>query len=298
MRTSPFDLHRLRLLRELHHRGTIAAVAGALDYSPSSVSEQLGLLESEVGVPLLERVGRRVRLTEQAEILVDHTEAILARLDAAEADVAASAGEVRGRLRIAAFQTATLALVPPALARLRAGHPGLEVHVSQMEPEVALPGLAVRDFDLVIAEHYPGSAPMATAGLSVEDLLLDPLRLAVPAGMDVRASHAAAWVMEPLGTPAREWAMAACRAAGFEPDVRFETTDLLIHIRLVEQGLAVGFVPDLAWMGRAPTVRLLDLGAAVPARRVVTICREGRAGHPAIRACREALVRATRSIAP
>ncbi|MGH1554350.1 LysR family transcriptional regulator [Streptomyces sp. L7] len=96
-----FDLHRLRLLRELKHRGTLAAVAAALSYSPSAVSQQLSQLESEVGVPLLVPVGRRVRLTPQAEILVEHTEAVLKRLEEAEADIATSLTDLTGTLRIA-----------------------------------------------------------------------------------------------------------------------------------------------------------------------------------------------------
>ena len=81
------DLHRLRLLRELKHRGTLAAVAEALAYTPSAISQQLSVLETEAGVPLLERAGRRVRLTPAAERLVEHTEAILERLEQAQADL-------------------------------------------------------------------------------------------------------------------------------------------------------------------------------------------------------------------
>jgi DNA-binding transcriptional LysR family regulator len=97
------DLRRLRLLRELAHRGTLGAVAEALSYAPSTVSQQLSLLESEVGVPLLEPVGRRVRLTPQAEVLVPHTERILEELERAEAAVAASTAQVAGLVRVAAF---------------------------------------------------------------------------------------------------------------------------------------------------------------------------------------------------
>ncbi len=101
-----FDLHRLRLLRELKLRGTLAAVASALSYGPSSISQQLSQLEAEAGVRLLEPVGRRVRLTEQAEILVAHTEAVLERLEHAEADIATSLTDLTGTLRIASVQTA------------------------------------------------------------------------------------------------------------------------------------------------------------------------------------------------
>ncbi|MFI9829850.1 LysR family transcriptional regulator [Streptomyces sp. NPDC051913] len=284
-----FDLHRLRLLRELKHRGTLAAVAAALSYAPSSVSQQLSQLEAEVGVPLLEPVGRRVRLTAQAEILVAHTEAVLARLERAEADIAASvsAGELTGRLRLASFQTAALALLPATLNLLRDRHPGLRVQVRQLEPEVALPALQARDFDLVVAEEYPGDPGPRPAELEQQDLLDDPLRLALPrpdASLSSLAEHP--WVLEPEGTPARQWALRECRSAGFEPDVRFETADLLLHLRLVEQGHAAAFLPDLVWCGQPPSVPLRQLGRA---RRVFTVVRRGRGTHPAIVACRDAL---------
>ncbi|MET7354990.1 LysR substrate-binding domain-containing protein [Streptomyces mirabilis] len=297
-----FDLHRLRLLRELKHRGTLAAVAAALSYSPSSVSQQLSQLEAEVGVRLLEPVGRRVRLTAQAEILVAHTEAVLEQLERAEADLATSLTDLTGTLRIASFQTAALTLVPGALSLLRSLHPGLRVHVTQMPPEMALSALQARDFDLVIAEEYPGDPNPRPAELEQEDLLDDPLHLALPASAgDTAGSSPTAslrsladhpWAMEPEGTAARHWAMTLCRTAGFEPDVRFETTDLLIHLRLVERGHAAALLPDLMWNGQTPTVALRPLPTGRQTRRIFTAVRRGRSQHPAIQACRHALRRA------
>ncbi|MEU4892786.1 LysR substrate-binding domain-containing protein [Streptomyces sp. NPDC044780] len=297
-----FDLHRLRLLRELKRRGTLAAVAAALSYAPSSVSQQLSQLESEVGVRLLEPVGRRVRLTEQAEILVAHTEVILERLERAEADIAASLTDLTGTLRIASFQTAALALVPATLDLLRTRHPRLRVHVTHMEPEKSLPALQARDFDLVLAEEYPGNPHARPTELEQEDLLDDPLHLALPHGAgrpDADGPTAALrslahhpWVMEPEGTAARHWAMTLCRDAGFEPDVRFETTDLLLHLRLVEQQHAAAFLPDLVWSGQRPSVPLRRLPRGRRTRRIFTVVRRGSNRHPAILACRDALARA------
>src|SRR3954463_6363568 len=97
------DLRRLRLLRELEERGTIAAVADALQFTPSAVSQQLAMLEREAGVKLLEKSGRGVRLTDAALTLVEHADALLHRAAIAEADLAAAAHTVSGRARIAAF---------------------------------------------------------------------------------------------------------------------------------------------------------------------------------------------------
>ncbi|WP_019069045.1 LysR substrate-binding domain-containing protein [Streptomyces hokutonensis] len=295
-----FDLHRLRLLRELKHRGTLAAVAAALSYSPSAVSQQLSQLESEVGVPLLVPVGRRVRLTPQAEILVAHTEAVLKRLEEAEADIATSLTDLTGTLRIASFQTAALALVPTALTLLRDAHPRLRVEVAQAEPSEALPALLARDFDLVITEEYPGNPHPRPAELEHEPLCEDPLRLATPRPVDqgtgpldeLRALADHPWVMEHVGSPARHWATALCRTAGFEPDVRFESADLVLHLRLAELGHAAALLPDLAWNGRPPAVTLRELPEGHRTRSLFTAVRSGRGPHPAIRACRQALRRA------
>src|SRR5216110_1039544 len=99
------DLRRLRLLRELNERGTIAAVADVLQFTPSAVSQQLGILEREAGVQLLERAGRGVRLTDAALVLVEHAEAMLEHAGRAEADLAAASGIVAGRVRIGGFQS-------------------------------------------------------------------------------------------------------------------------------------------------------------------------------------------------
>src|SRR3954454_965266 len=121
------DLRRLRLLRELSARGTIGAVAEALSYSPSAVSQQLALLEKEAGVPLLERAGRNVRLTAAAQTLVAHTDVLLARIAEPEPALEAPAAQLTGTLRGAPIQSAGLYLLAPALRRLSGQHPALRV---------------------------------------------------------------------------------------------------------------------------------------------------------------------------
>src|ERR671930_256847 len=148
------DLRRLRLLRELKERGTIAAVADALQFTPSAVSQQLAILEREAGVPLLERAGRGVRLTDPALVLVQHAEALLERAEVAEADLAAAAGTVAGRGRIAGFQSVTMHLALPAIQALARDAPRLRCEFVEAEPEEALPMLALGDLDLVLADEW------------------------------------------------------------------------------------------------------------------------------------------------
>ncbi|GAA3891476.1 LysR substrate-binding domain-containing protein [Leifsonia kafniensis] len=304
------DVRRLRLLRELKIRGTLAGVAEALAYSPSAVSQQLALLEKEVGVPLLQKVGRRVQLTPQAEILVAHTAHVLERLELAEAEVTASLTTVSGTVRVAVFQSAAHAVIPQALTLLAADYPDLRVEITEREPELGLFEVSARDFDLVIAEQYPGTTRQHRPDLDRVPLATDALRLAVSpaatrpgapgaASLPITSLTAAAalpWVMEPADTASRHWATQLCRSAGFEPDVRFETADLIAHIRLIESGNAVGILPDLVWAGARPSVHLVDLPGH-PERTVFTSARRSSADRPGVVAVRAALADAVARVA-
>ncbi|THJ66292.1 LysR family transcriptional regulator [Arthrobacter echini] len=298
------DLRRLRLLRELKIRGTLADVAAALNYSPSSVSQQLALLEKEAGVDLLRKSGRRVVLTPQAEVLVAHTAELLETLERAEAKLAASLTAVAGTVRIAVFQSAALALMPEALTAVARDYPDVRVEMVQREPESALYATFAGDFDLVIAEQYPGHAAPRHAELDHVPLTADAIRLAVPtsgpqyAGISsVAGASSAAWVMEPRGAASRHWAEQACRRAGFEPDVRYETADLQAQIRLIESGNAVALMPDLVWTARTVPVRLIGLGESAE-RAIFTSARRAGADRPAIRAVREVLGAAAAGVRP
>ena len=288
------EVRRLRLLRELSSRGTIAEVADALHLSPSSVSQQLSQLEREVGVALLRKSGRRLQLTPSAEVLVEHTERILSELEEAESAAVGVSGEASGTLRIAVFQSGAVAFMPRLLAELAAAHPRLRDTMSQREPEEGLRETAAHEFDLVIAEQYPNHAAPRHPSLDRVPLTTDALRLAVPSGekwRDVVSIADAArlpWVMEPSGAASRHWAEQLCRQAGFEPDVRFETDDLQAHVALIESGNAVAVLPDLMLVPRRPQARLVDLPGR-PRRSVFTSVRTSSTNTPGVHACRSVL---------
>ena len=300
------DVHRLRLLRELDRRGTLAAVARSLYYSPSAISQQLSQLEAEAGVTLLEPAGRGVRLTPLARILVQHTEAILERLEEAEAELRASATEVRGTLRVASFQSVLFALIPSVLSRLAQRHPGLRVEITHAQQVQAFEGLLAHDFDLVLGEEYPGVALPPVTGARTQLLANDELFIVLPArgpyafdsaaGRPFRLADLAGapWILDPPDTSPGQWARNACREAGFEPDVRYAGSDLLFEILLAERGHAVSVVPGLLLSAvPRPGARIQRLPGR-PHRRLTTGVRAGAAGQPAIRAFRAALRQAVR----
>ena len=297
------DLRRLRLLRELNDRGTIAAVADALQVTPSAVSQQLAMLEREAGVPLLERAGRGVRLTDPALVLVEHAEALLERAALAEADLAAAAGTVTGRGRIAGFESVALHLALPAMEALARDAPRLRCEFVKAEPEEALPALALGDLDLVLGdewEHQPLNLP---AELQRHDLFRDPVNLVLPAGHPAALRHpdavplaelaGEAWSSGHAGMAWGEMTRRTCREhGGFEPDIRHRTNDATVSLALVARGLAVTLLPDLVIPERQERIVLRQIAGAPTARLIVAVTRAADAARPSTRALLAAVRRA------
>jgi DNA-binding transcriptional LysR family regulator len=293
------DVRRLRLLRELAARGTVTAVADALSYTPSAVSQQLAQLERDAGLPLLERVGRGVRLTEAGRRLVVHADAVLERLDAAEADLARAAGEVGGAVRVSAFQTAAHALVLPALADLAERHPGVRCEVGDAEAEEALPAVRIGDLDVAIAEEYDHAPRPRDPVLEREELCRDPLLVALPAAhplagreeVDLAELAGASWATSRGGTAFADMLQRSCRSVGgFEPDIRHRANDLHLLIEIVARTGAVALLPGMGRFGATPGVVLLPPAGGPMERRIFTAVRRGTAERPALRALLDALV--------
>ncbi|TMQ91432.1 LysR family transcriptional regulator [Actinomadura soli] len=246
------DLHRGRILREVARLGSMTAAARSLAYTQPAVSHHIARLEAEVGTPLVVRHGRGVRLTEAGRVLVEHVEDVLARMDDAEERIAAIAGLRAGRVRVAAFPTAAGALLPDALAGLRARAPGVSVTLVDAEPPQALALLRAGDTDVAVVFRHAFLPPDTDARLREVALCEDPLRLLVP------AAHPLAAAAEPrLADLAGErWASGcarcrdhlrwACGQAGFVPDIAYTTEDHVAIQRLVARGLAVTTLPALA----------------------------------------------------
>jgi DNA-binding transcriptional LysR family regulator len=297
------NLARLQLLRELHSRGTIAAVASALSYSPSTVSRQLSELQREAGVTLFERDGRRLKLTGAAHVLVRHADALLARIEQAEAEMAAVAGTVAGVVRVAAFQTASTNLVAPALGELSSRYPALRVEVVEAEPERALEALALREVDLGLWDEYDYVPHTRPPGVVFEELHVESVRLAVPRDHHRTAVDALAladladepWAAGHPGSSHRRLVTHLCDAfGGFAPDVRHQATDLLVLLALVGAGQAVTLLPELARPDRERAVRVLDIAEAPVRRRIYTATRPDSFDRPALTAVHDALLRAAR----
>jgi DNA-binding transcriptional LysR family regulator len=288
------DVRRLKLLSELSRRGTIAEVARVVGYSPSAVSQSLAQLEREIGVALLERDGRRVRLTPAATGLVARTDRVLAELDAAAAELAAEQGTVRGSVVVGAFPSAAAGLVVPAVRDLRDRHAELECTVREHEPEDGIPLLRSGALDLLISERYDDVTPAPVGGLEEHPLLSEPLLLLLPedheAGdpVELRTLAGAAWIGGLAGT---QYAVAmehACRAAGFAPRFVHTADEASVHHALAAAGLGVGLLPALACTG-ADGVRYARAVPPPPRRHVSALVRRGAGRRPAVAAALDAL---------
>jgi DNA-binding transcriptional LysR family regulator len=294
------DLRRLRLLHELHRLGTVSAVADALSYSPSTVSQQLRVLEREAGTPLFEPAGRRVRLTDAAVVLVEHAQLLLAGAERAEADLAAAAaGAVAGVVRVGSFQTASLRLLLPAMNELRETHPGVRVRLVEAEPEPALEALRAHAIDLALADEWAGTPHPRRPGVEREDLFTEALHVALPRGHPLAAPGTPVALSELAG---ERWAtgypgggMAAlvrrvCNEhGGFEPDIRHETNELHMLLALVAAGHAVTLLPELALVGAIGDVAARPVAEARLTRTLFTAVRAGADRRPALAAVRAAI---------
>ncbi|MER6046719.1 LysR family transcriptional regulator (plasmid) [Streptomyces sp. BHT-5-2] len=273
------DVRRLRLLRELAHRGTIAAVAEALSFSPSAVSQQLSVLERETGVSLLKRTGRRVALTPAGQNLVRHTEDLLERLERADAELAAVRSGLAGPVRIGSYPSATRAIIPAALAALAREHPALEARVIDVDPAGVAAALRAGELDLALVHEYDFVPAEPQPGLTGEELFTEPMYLAARAPGSLAEHVTSPWITAPPGRLCRTMTMRACQAAGFTPHVRHEVDDFETVLALVALGQGVALVPHLG--ATAPPAGL-SLTRLAMSRRTRTVHRAGADNHPAV----------------
>ena len=287
---------RLRVLQEVVARGSFSRAADALDYTQSAVSQAIATLEVETGTKLIERDRRGVRPTAVGTALVGHADAILARLEAAEADLAAIAGLRGGVLRMASFPTAGATLMPLAIARFRAAHPDVQLGLAEGEPEDVAPRLRAGEFDLALVFEFRGVSERIGAGLRRVMLLDDPMHVALPRGhrlaevpeLGLEDLRAESWVQTSAASPCARHVVRSCHAAGFEPNVTFESDDYQTVQGLVAAGVGVALIPQLALSSVRDDIVVRALHPHSPMRRVIVATPRG-GGTPAAAAMVELL---------
>ncbi|WP_281203460.1 LysR family transcriptional regulator [Nocardiopsis trehalosi] len=283
----------LRVFTVVARHGSFTTAARELGYTQSAVSRQIAALEHDTGVPLFDRLPRGVRLTEQGRSLLGHADAVLDRLEAARRDLTALRDASAGRLRVGAFATANAALLPAALAELRARHPGLDTTAEEALTPVLTGRLAAGDLDAAVVGSLPGRP---VDGVALRPLLDDAMYVALP-----RAHRLA-------GRPAvrladltdEEWIagrrdpedtlMAAALRTGFRPRIGYVVAEWIAKQGFVAAGLGVTLVPSLAAGVARPDIALVPVDPAdVPPRTVAVATPRGIAPSPAVAAFLTAL---------
>ncbi|MGW1938637.1 LysR family transcriptional regulator [Streptomyces goshikiensis] len=294
-----WDIKKLRILRTLAEQGTVTATAEALHLTPSAVSQQLTNLARQLGVPLLEAQGRRVRLTDAAHLVLRHAEAVFAQLERADAEIAGYLAGDAGEVRVGAFSTAVPALVVPAAAALRLTHPGVEIRVRETEAAESYELLSAGAVDLALslAAHAPSARDPRFTRIP---LLADPLDVALPPEHPLARSprlrladlSGEPWIYGGSG-PWSQITLSACEAAGFVPEQAHSAAGWSAILALVEAGMGVALIPRMA-AGRATGVTVRDLGRERPVRHVIAATRRGADAAPAVARVLDALREAAR----
>ncbi|WP_053851740.1 LysR family transcriptional regulator [Streptomyces sp. NRRL B-24085] len=282
------DVRRLQVLRAVVTSGTVTAAAAHLGYTPSAVSQQVAALEKQAGTALLERVGRGVRPTPAGLLLTEHAALISSAVAQAETALAdLRAGRI-GTLSVRYFATAGSTLVAPALARLRAEHPGVRVDLELADPEDPFEEVARGRADLAVVVQARGRAG---DGFRLVHLLDDPYAAVLPLGhpladrevVDLHELAGEQWVgSEPPG-PCLEPVIDSCAAAGFSPDFVIRSEDYATAQGFVAAGLGVGLMPRLGLRGRHPGVVVRPVRNPEPVRVISAVARETALDQPALR---------------
>ncbi|MGV9881433.1 LysR family transcriptional regulator [Streptomyces sp. NPDC003006] len=286
------EARRLHILRAVADHRTVTAAAAALYLTPSAVSQQLTALEQETGHRLVDRSARGVRLTAAGEILLTHTNAVLAQLERAEAELAAYSSGEAGTVTVASFATGIGLVVGPALTRLAASAPGIRVRVQDAEGDASLPMVLDRQVDVAVAVEYRGAPGADDPRLTRVPLYAEPFDAVLPLGHRLAAAERVplaelakdAWIGPFAGNPCHDVVVLACEQAGFQPLLEHWSDDFRAVVALASAGAGVALVPRSALRGMdvsGAVVRPVE--GAAPTRRVFAAVRCGAEGHPLIR---------------
>jgi DNA-binding transcriptional LysR family regulator len=292
---------RLTVLRAIARHGTVTAAAEVCRLTPSAVSHQMQALARELDVVLLEHVGRNVRLTAAAETLLRHAQTLAAQWERAQADLASHReAELTGTLRFCGFSTAAALVVPRAMARLRTEHPGLRLHLREIEPARSFDLLAAGDTDVAAVVATPSIPSRSDPAFEQYPLIAEPLDILVGpehplAERDtVALTEVAAepWIVGSPGRAYHQLVTLACTSAGFDPPVAHYADEWDTGAALVAAGFGVALVPRLAALpGHHDTRRIPIVGPTVPTRHILAAIRAGAADQPVITAGLDALRR-------
>ncbi|MFC0626729.1 LysR family transcriptional regulator [Kribbella deserti] len=255
------NLVHLKVLAAVARHGSVTEAAKELHYSQPSVSHHLTRLEAAVGVKVVQRVGRGIRLTPEGELLAKRAGEILGRLDAATSELAAQVGLRSGRVRVAANSSALATIVPKAASMLAEAHPGIELVVYDRHPVEALQMLRHSEIDVALIFRY-ADAPVEEEGFRLVQVGQDPIYLISQRRDDSLANHRhSAWI----GGCERcqDELTRVCQREGFTPRIGSHSDDMVVVQALVAAGVGVTTLPGLALQAhRRPDIHATELDSS------------------------------------
>jgi DNA-binding transcriptional LysR family regulator len=282
------ETRRLELLAELSRLGSMRAVADTLGATTSTVSQQIAVLAREMGTPLIEPHGRRVRLTPAGRRLAEHAVTILSAVEAAHLDLGPGA-EPSGTQRVAGFATAISSYLLPIAIRLTASHPGLRMLIREHEPAEALELLAADQADLALTYDYNLAPAAADPAISRTPLWTARWALGVPArglGLPARGTtlevfarfRAHDWIGNSRNTADEDVIRTLASMAGFTPRITHQADSLDLVQDMITAGLGVGLLPR--GLAARPGIGLLPLTAPRVELRAYAAARHGHLNWP------------------
>ncbi|WP_332750033.1 LysR family transcriptional regulator [Hydrogenophaga sp.] len=291
------DITRLRALRELSIRQTMAAAAEALSLTPSAISQQIAQLEEELGVQLTERRGRGVRLTPAGELLVIHAERMMTVLDEAKSDIAEIKKEIAGELRVAAFPSIGAALLPHAVKALRARYPHLAIVLDEMEPADGLAALGSWQVDVALIDNLSLLLPGKQHSVEQVPLTEDLLCVIVPAdhalamrpSLSISDLKTEGWALDSTSSTYGDFVLNLCRRAGYEPILNAKCRSFDMVCAMVASGCSISLVPRLRLVHSVQGVSVVKFRPEVR-RKISVAYRRGERRHPAVKVFVEQLV--------
>ncbi|MDR6890994.1 MULTISPECIES: LysR family transcriptional regulator [Variovorax] len=283
------DITRLRTMRELMVRETMAEVAEVLCVTPSAISQHVTYLEEETGLPLVERNGRRIRLTHEGKRLAFYAEKVVAVLDEAAAEMAGLKGEVSGVLRVGAFSSIAAALLPHVIRAISQSYPKLRIVFEELESTAGMASLRAWKVDVAIVDDLTFLTQEKDDGIQMIPLSTDTLkvvvsrehRLAARRTVSMRELKDEMWAIDLANHAYSSVIIKACKEAGFDPQINAYSSNLGVILSLVKLGCSISVLPRLSLKEHQRDIRSLDIKPAIR-RNILIACRQTSAKHPVI----------------
>lgn len=243
------DLRTIRILHAIETHGSITSAAQHLGYSQPAVSQHLQRAENRIGMPLITRLGRNIRLSEAGMMIASIAPTVLGEVDGVLARLDGLTQLRSGHVRLRGFPSASSTLVPTLLNDMRAARPGIAIQYTESEPDDSINALVVGDCDVAIVCGYDPEGSVSgldNAGVEFTPIFVDPLYAVLPRDHPL-ADEA---TVNLIDLEDDDWIAGwhveeVCQKVGFSPKVSMKTENFIAVLGLVSRGFGLSILPRL-----------------------------------------------------